>query len=231
MIDENGFPGATGLNGEFDGGDTAAIIGTIVALDPYAILMLMEKVHFLIPAGFPIRHPDFNKWYGRHDRFSRDQLIPIICAGIATGDPRGFIDLFFRAHRRRKFLTAWNTRKNGTIDAPKKWPDFTGPEVWALWIRFKNPWWKHLVLWFLDLETLFGSIGWRLFPRNNVTRNHMLVALITKAHSPTFVSKLAFRINDWADLLVRWWHHVRENQEYDTAVLFVKALQNSKGRK
>lgn len=237
--DEFGFPGAVGLDGEFDGGDTASIIGTILSLDPNPN-ELMTKLHFLIPEGIPIRHPNWHRWYGRPDRFSRDQLIPMICTGIRYDGFVGVIDLFFDAHKKHWFLKAWNSRKNGVIDVLlKKRPlgifpreDITGPEVWALWIRYKKPRWRRLILWFLDLELFFGAIKWRLKPRNNITRNHMLSSIICRKYSPTWVSRWAYWINNWPDLLGRWYRHLGNTNEYDTFMLFaeaVKAINDKKG--
>lgn len=219
-LDDEGYPGTVN-HGQFDGGDTASIVGTILALQRLIILpsgLLYELVDI---NGIPRRHPDTTKWYGQPDRFSRDQLIPLICAGIVL-QHHVTIDVIFNAHRRRNFLTAWNTKKNGVMETPDKFPDITGPEVWALWIRYKRPKWAHLVLWFLDIETLLGSIKWRWFTSmsNRVTRNHMLVCLTARTHMPTLTMRLAFWLNDWGELITRWAGHCKAVGEIPTADLF-----------
>lgn len=233
-VDDAGLPGAIGDDGRFDGGDTAAILGNIIALtkDPneYARFSLMLS-YAVLGKGAPIRHPDKSRWYGQEDRFSRDQLIPMICAGIRMRESQSTataVEIIFNWHRGRYFLTAWNTRKNGVIDAPEKFPDITGPEIWALWLRFKRPWWAKVVLWALDLETLAGSLVWRFKPKTDrVTRNHMLVSITARRIMPTWVSRLAYWLNDWPDLWNRWRGHCQACREYDTYTLFQKVLNNN----
>lgn len=218
--DAQGYPGTIGEAGEFDGGDTAAIIGTIQALKPNTI-----DVPFIPVTTAPLRHPDDSKWYGQPDRFSRDQLIPAICGGVLNVLVGICIHDIYSLHKKKLFLTAWNTRGNGATDMPTKFPDVCGPEVWALWIRYKRPWWARLVLGFLDLQTLIGAVQWRLEPKSNrVTRNHMLVCITARQVLPTLVSRLAYWINDWQDLINRWEAHCEAVREYQTADLFRKKV-------
>lgn len=223
-LDSDGFPGSVN-DGVFDGGDTAAILGTLIALEP----KLLDRVNwtrllpFLWDGKTMVRHPDETKWYSRGDRFSRDQLIPMICAGIVHRSPT--IEALFYAHQRRWFLLAWNTRKNGAIDVPKKFPDITGPEIWALWLRYKKPWWARIFLNLADVETLVSSIFWRLFRKDRVCRNHMLVTIIARRYKPTLISRLAYWLNDWNDLIPRWWHHCEACGEYPTADLFWRNVE------
>lgn len=227
-VDRDGFPGTQGESGEFDGGDTAAILGGMIALskfgqlESYTPLRLVQLQSRLFKHGAPIRHPDSLKWYGCNDRFSRDQLVATLC-GLVVVPNQVFCALLFAAHKSRWFLTAWNTRKNGVMGAPKKFPDITLFEVWGLWIRIMRPWWRHLVLWFFDIETLIGAIHWRLFRKDRVTRNHMLVMLTCMNHSPTPALWLAYRITDWPEMVLRWKDHCTAVREYDTAGLFLCA--------
>jgi hypothetical protein len=217
-LDENGVPGAIGEDGNFDGGDSAAIIGTLGALN----VDIEKNIPFNIGLYVPIRHPDTTRWYGQPDRFSRDQLIPAICMGTVRYSA---IFPIFQAHKKRFFLTAWNTKKNGEMNAPKKWPDFTGPEVWALWIRYKKPRWARFVLWALDLELLFSSIVWK-FRSSNVTRNHMLSSIVCRRRLPTIASRFAYWLNDWPGLIGKWKYHCTACREYDTSEFFIKAVQS-----
>lgn len=218
-LDDRGYPGSN--SGVWDGGDTAAILGNVITLqleETFPDRML----HSLIdPNGIPRRHPDTSKWWGQSDRFSRDQLIPLICAGIRLGKHIA-IDEIFQSHRKRKFLTAWNTKGNGAMDMPDKFPDLTLFEVWALWIRYKKPWWARIVLWFLDLETLGGALDWRYHRKDRVCRNHMLVSIVGRKYLPTVTTWLINKINNWDDLIERWAGHCKDTQEYPTDLIFSK---------
>lgn len=216
-LDHQNYPGTIQFDGNYDGGDTAAIIGTLDTLSPG---MQIIAAPWDYAENVPLRHPDKTKWYGQPNRFSRDQLIPIICSAIAGQKLRGI--RLYNAHKKKLFLTTWNTKGNGSVDMPTKFPDICGPEIWGLWIRFKKPWWARLVLGVLDLQTLIGAIQWRwLTPASNrVTRNHMLVCFIQIRCMPTVVSRLAYAVNDWTDLVSRWRAHCDAVGEYPTADLF-----------
>jgi len=226
-VDDLGLPGAIGEAGEFDGGDTAAILGTVVSLQEQEELPTKLLNHITVHAGgIPRRHPDITKWYGQPDRFSRDQLTPVICAGVRLAREIN-VDDIFEQHQAKKFLTAWNTRGNGQMDLPKKFPDITGPEIWALWLRYKKPWWAFLFVWLLDIETLVGSIIWRWFkkPGDRVCRNHMLVLATGRLVYPTLTMRIADWITDWADLTMRWQGHCHDTREYDTSPLFQRFVR------
>lgn len=209
--DKDGYPGTLQEDGTWDGGDTAAILGTLWFFNKGPSLPLPFN------GNAPARHPDKSKWYGQPDRFSRDQLIPILC-DLAMNS--SVIPRLRTSHKSRYYLTAWNTRKNGVMDAPKKFPDFTGPEVWALWLRVYKPWWARLVLPFLDLELLLSAIHWRFFRKDRVTRNHMLSLLACNKVLPNLVTKLAYNITNWDALVTRWDEHCKAVGEYPTAELF-----------
>lgn len=220
-LDDKGYPGTRQSDGSYDGGDTAAVIGTIMALSqPLTEQLLSSRVviPFDVIAGAPLRHPDKTKWYGQPDRFSRDQLIAVLCGLMYNRQANP--GAIYASHRQRRFLTAWNTKKNGAMAVPDKTPDFTGPEVWGLWLRIYKPWWARAVLWFCDLESLGGTIHWRFFRRDRVCRNHMLVCLASQDHLPTWVSKLSYKINKWDDLIARWTAHCEAVGEFPTGDLF-----------
>ncbi len=224
--DDQGFPGTAS---PFDGGDTAADLGTILALDSTELLSLGKmRELFDISEYAPRRHPDKSKWYGQPDRFSRDQLIPMLCTFVrypGTESQR----LFYGSHKKRSFLFSWNTRGNGQMDMPWKIPDITGPLVWALWIRSSQSSFAKLFLPLLDLELLIGAIQWRFTPKSNqITRNHMLSAITCKKYSPTWTSRLAYWITDFDDLIERWRLSNIATNEYPTADLFQKAVNDLK---
>lgn len=225
-LDNNGYPGTIQSDGSYDGGDTAAIIGTVKALAPMLAAVTMPKTP-LSENGIPLRHPDITKWYGQPDRFSRDQLIATLCGILGDGVLTIPNYAIYWQHRKKWFLTAWNTKRNGEMEVPDKFPDICGPEVWALWIRILHPWWAALVLNILDLQTLVGAIQWRWFTSktNRVTRNHMLVCIMSRQILPSLVMKLAYWINDWDDLVSRWENHCEAVGEYPTADLFKRKLK------
>jgi hypothetical protein len=220
-VDDKGFPGTIGEQGEFDGGDTAAILGTLLTFSEQG---WAQRLYECCSLGTPRRHPDQTRWYGQPDRFSRDQLVPVICAGI-NYKVLYSVDLVYTENKKRHFLTAWNTKKNGAMDVPSKTPDFCGPTIWALWIRYKRPWWARLFLNILDLEGLCSSLHWKYFRKDRVTRNHMLVSIIANRHMPTIVSRLTYKINNWPDLIAKWDAHCEAVREYNTAQLFRDAIK------
>jgi hypothetical protein len=217
-IDPQGYPGAIGEDGTFDGGDTAAIMGTVYALGKDFPSVLQYPFN----NGAPIRHPDTTKWYGQPDRFSRDQLIPVLCDLVANDS---VIPLLETSHRKKYFLTAWNTKKNGAMDVPDKKPDITGPTVWALWLRYKRPWWARLVLGLCDLQAFVSALDWRFRRKGRVCRNHMLVSVIAYKYMPTWISQCTYRLNNWDDLISRWDAHCEAVREYNTAELFREAIK------
>ncbi len=225
-LDANGYPGTIQADGSYDGGDTAAIIGTVKALTPAAAGLTMPTIPCNLALWVPIRHSDKTRWYGQPDRFSRDQLLATLCGLLARypGDYKALCDhtIMTNAMLNKSYLTAWNTKGNGAMDMPDKFPDICGPEVWALWLRILKPWWGRLFLCTFDVQTLIGAIQWRWFTpaTNRVTRNHMLVCLATIEHQPTLVSRLACLINNWTDLVDRWDNHCKAVGEYPTADLF-----------
>lgn len=238
-IDELGLPGCIDSQSkQFDGGDSCAIFCTEVALggkqfDPKLLSL------FIGADGMPRRHPGYpgkRLWYAEPDRFSRDQMIAMICAGIKLGGHPA-VDALYRAHKTTGFMHAFNTKGNDRLEHEDKDPDFTGPEVWALWERYwKKDNWK-LAIW--DMETLGSSYIWQYrkirdaihkkkdpnYRGNRVTRNHMLVSIIANQYMPTPVSKKAYQVNDFDDLInARWDNHCKDVGEWNTAQLFREAV-------
>lgn len=237
FCDEQGYPGTIQSDGSYDGGDTAAIIGNIAALTddedtldklPTIPLGIIDEKAELFSVKFvPIRHPDPLKWYSQIDRFSRDQLIPSICAAIRHGGV-GTLRYIYAAHKKRWFLSAWNTRGNGAIDKPVKFPDICGPTIWALWLRYKKPWWARFIIGILDIETLIGALNWRFLQpdSNRVTRNNMLTVIFSRDYMPTIASRIAFAVTDWDKQISKWEMHCKAVGEYPTAELFREYLSN-----
>lgn len=220
-LDQQGFPVTLQKDKSIDGGDTAAIVGTVITLETNTLISaaFLWMANSLMIGGIPRRHWDTSKWPGQPDRFSRDQLIPMICAAIRYSKDSLF-EKYYEAHKKRYFLTAWNTKKNGALYVADKFPDLTGPDVWALWIRYARPRWGCLALWALDISLLLGAIHWRYFRHDRVCRNHMLSLITCRRFFPTIVSRAAFALADFPDLVKRWRDHCEAVGEYQTADLF-----------
>lgn len=228
--DENGYPGCRQSDGSWDGGDTAAILGTILALSPDLTELIVKPLPEACPYDIvyqqPLRHPDRKKWYGQPWRYSRDQLIAMLSGAIVTKLP---MDGTYRAHKKRWFLTTWNTVQNdGTAKSfPANLGDICGPEVWALWIRHHAPWWGWLVLSLLDVQTLVGAVQWRWFtPKTfQICRNHMLVSIVMRSRQPSLLTPVIGWINDYPELIARWRASNEATGEFPTADLFEAAVR------
>jgi len=228
-LDKNGL--IVTLQG--DGGDSCANAGTVATLNPDAAVFLSDYVR---TQGFLVRHPDATEWYGRKGRFSRDQLVALLCALVMRPSKLWLKSEVRRLHKERLFLFAWNTIRNfvyeteeehklkSTPDVPwnMSWkvPDFTGPEVWALWIRVYRLWYLYPVLCVFDIETLIGSLDWRFRRKDRVTRNHLLVTYVSTQVMPTPISYLSKMITPVQNLIERWSAHCKAVGEYDSGPLF-----------
>lgn len=228
QLDERGYPGSIQDTGVYDGGDTIAIIGSIMVgggVIPAAVSRHMLEF-FDFQAMAPLRHPDVTKWSGHPDRFSRDQLVAILSGLAMSPHPLPYLASYlYLSHRRRWFVFAWNWRRNGEMNVPRKRaPDTTGPEVWALWLRVRRTRWRRLVLWLLDYRIVVGALLWRFLPRNNVTRNHMNMLIVSMTVDRTWAARLAWRIADHKDLVLRWMVHCRKVNEFPTWQLYEAAI-------
>jgi hypothetical protein len=235
-VDQYGLPGVYERDGSFGGGDSAAIYGKIVSLDPWfdgINWQLLNGVFYSFSCNQPVRHPNT-----RCNRFSRDQLVPMYCATLRMQDTiLGFAigKLILKAHKKNWYLRAWNKEANG--DEIKPHPggaDWTLFQVWALILRIKKPKWSRAVLWFLDLENLIGSLIWifktktqnlEQIRKDRITSNHMLVAIMCVNFQPTWVSRLSYKLTPFTALITRWDAHCRSVKEYNTADLFREAIQ------
>lgn len=95
----------------------------------------------------PRRHWDDNYWPGKPGFMSRDNLIPAIC--MLTLINSNFVyKILIQILIRFGFL--WNTKKIGQKDEKKKLPDWCGPMVWFIalkWTSAASSYMK-LILWF-----------------------------------------------------------------------------------
>lgn len=149
-------------SGELEGGDTCANEFTVLySIYAQPIRPAEDEVEF----GYKLacvydhnnnryrRHPDPAEWYSDPDRFSRDQMRPLMYflnLPLKSSIVRWHCANLWLLHMRHGFLFTWNTRRNGVYKDPvyhakrkphKAWdyrwkmPDFTGPESWATWLR------------------------------------------------------------------------------------------------
>lgn len=228
-----------------DGGDSAAICGTLLTVAWW--YPVPEQIGRYVEGETPVRHPNSDKWYGLPWRFSRDQLIGLLCGLIIRR--RNFLCRatgwrLFEMHTQRWLVLAWNKYRNhvypsleehlekSTRDVKwrpeEKFPDICGPEVLALWIRFWRfyPLWP--LLWILDLDTLFGSISWH-WREDRVSRNHLLVLLAGRASMPTPVMALARWIAPVDEMILKWQAHCRVIGEVDLTPEFKRAFTRDGG--
>lgn len=161
-----------------DGGDSAAYMGAISALemmkgglpDDYKFLYKVALEKHQPGKGVVVRHFDDSMgdsvdW----DRGSRDQIDPV---QIANGYLRpDLLDNFMEGARGRWFIRAHNRKQNGAnrknhgmlvggrvMDYTDRPTDLMGPEHWAILWRAKGWWWLFPFIWFCDLFTLGSAV-------------------------------------------------------------------------
>lgn len=221
--DDLGLPGVIERDGSFGGGDSAAIWGTVATLAPTD--EWLKNDHYYIRDEQPVRHPIIALG-GHLNRFSRDQMISILTAGIINGSL--FVtDELIRLHKQKFFLRAWNTVRNG--DLKPQIADVTLFQVWALELRyeFRDSLLTYIPRAVCDLENLFGTIiilagG----DKTRVRRNHMLVAYTCYKKYPTFISKLTYKLCPFKQMIEDWDAHCIAVKEYSTAELFEQKILN-----
>ena len=220
-LDIKGYPGTQGSEpgAIFDGGDTAAILGTLISCGKNEWI---SKLPAMFNNGIPLRHWDRTQWWGQPDRFSRDQLIPMACAYVKNPD-NVILEQYYRAHKMKDFLLAWNVRGNGSMNMPKKFPDFTFIDVMGLWLRARKPKGFKLLLPFCDLPTLVDALLWKYYQptSNRITRNFILISMTQRDYYPSFISRLAYKLTNWSDLITRWIGNCEDIGEYQTGHLLM----------
>lgn len=214
-------------DGTMDGGDTANnefirhycehVTNQAV---PLAVEHSLNSLYNVASKSY-VRHPDPAKWYSAPDRFSRDQLTPLLhfLALPPTSKPAAqHWKHLLRAMAKRCFLFAWNTRRNfqyptlaehlakSTPDVKwnYKWklPDFLGPSIWATVLRGaanRLPLLGQViayvalfpVLCVLDVENLLSSVHRRWFSLSDIHQNHAISVDFSYRFLPTPVSVAA----------------------------------------
>lgn len=164
--------------------------------------------YFYTKEGTLIRHPEgLPVWVREKDRSSRDQNTPWLAAFAVHGNKeeakrvaKAVLSNYSRFH---------NFKKNGTLDAPDKFPDVAGPEIWALFIRGMRIKILYPVLYILDLETLAGTLFWNWGRSEHDSDNTNHIALLKASNEvmPTFVSKLALKLLNKEKAILKLKHY------------------------
>lgn len=207
--DKWGVPGQIQSDGSIEGGDSVNWLGHLIFLGggEDSNNWTAERYVDLFEAKFGgwVRHFDpaqteneFGAFYGGpYDGvISRDQLTGILGALIAGKQRLAAVRLILN-HALRLFLFSYNTIVNG--DDPKtadrKWPDFTGPDIWAMMIRALGP--AGVVLYpllvVLDLH-LLGNVLINKFYKNEDPISFAMKCMATFNYLPTPVGYLAKRL-------------------------------------
>ena len=146
------------------------------------------------------RHPNTSRWYGQCDRMSRDQITPNIVAwGLMGPKGRGreLLNRTLWSNMKRLMLFTTNTKGNSDNYPKDSWklPDFTGPHVWAMYIRAYRAWALYPLLMVLDIENLASNIikhfSYFKNPNNSDDLNNIAYLLQARESMPTPISWLS----------------------------------------
>lgn len=134
-----------------------------------------------------------NPWNGT---VSRDQLTGVLAALIKDTNYIMALRLLMH-HACWLFLFSYNTVRNGN-DLSWKWPDFTGPDIWAMELRMfgKFSWVFWPVLNVLDLHNFVTTIYLNHFNKDNDVISYAIKLIACKEHVPTLVSILSYKLAD-----------------------------------
>lgn len=200
--DSDNIIGQIQPDGSIEGGDSACWMG-------HWLYLSREKFPYtsVFSTGFGafVRHPEkertnngFGAYYSHpwDGVISRDQLTGIL-AGVIAEKKRWMALKIILHHACWLWLFSYNTRKNGA-DPKKtawKWPDLTGPDMWALEIRALGSisWLLWPVLLVLDLYIVLATI-FDFFHDSKDPINFVIRLIIGVEHTPTLFSLLAFKI-------------------------------------
>lgn len=156
--------------------------------------------HPSIP-GLWRRHCDETMWYGKWDRFSRDQATMLALTLSELGFDDELEELYEQIWDRWGFMT--NTRHNGAIDSDEKLADFSGVEFFGiLWRRRKTRGdgglMNDLKIMFADLQTFVDcliKVYWYAKTSNNYDDSNQIGILINcQRNHETFLTRWARRI-------------------------------------
>lgn len=179
---------------------------------------------FEVAPGEWVRHPNPERsvfgWAATPKiTISRDQLTGILCLMAKNHMARPIVRLL-KEHCDNYMLRAFNTIRNGQNPATtsRKKPDFTGPDIWALYVRglTRKGVWTYLFLCFCDLHLLLGALAIRFKPSRNDIISHIIKLALANDIRPTVITWLINRVHSADDIdhrLLRYWATWRDQRE------------------
>jgi len=171
----------------------------------------------------PVPHPIENK-YGSYYKnpwngnFTRDQMTGPMASRIGRKDYKGLLRMGFH-WALRGFLFAYNNKQNGVdpYNSPWRFPDITGPDMWATYLRgfgkfsylFRN------ILLILDFHILLATFVTRFVTKEDEhVMNYLTRLMISCEYQPTIISFLSKKMIDTAQIdkaLLKYWGGWRGN--------------------
>ena len=133
-----------------------------------------------------------NPWNGN---ISRDQLTGILAYHIKYTDYKESLKIILH-HGAWLWLFAYNTVRNGDTTFKWKWPDFTGPDIWAMELRCLRPYSYLLypIICMLDLHTLLNTLYFNRFVKDDDVISFAIKVISTREYMPTPFSWLAWKL-------------------------------------
>lgn len=222
-FDQHGLLGQPYPQG-IEGGDSASWTGLYVYItNDNTINYDQLEVGFGAYVRHPVHHPILNRFGSYYSNpydgvISRDQLTGIILARIAQKNRLALLRIIAH-HGLRLFLFSYNTRKNGVepSTAPWKVPDFTGPDIWSLYLRGFGilSWIFFPLLCILDLHTLLNALYITYIKKEDEhLLNFTAKLLCSLEHVPTPISLLTAKVVSIEQIelaMVKYWCGWRDN--------------------
>jgi len=187
------------------------------------------------------RHPDIDKWYGAWDRFSRDQMIPVLAAYAALGlKQRAW--KFFKDHLKNGWLLfSTNTKHNYMYPTLKehlakstpdvqwnysdKMPDLTVWDVWALYIRCFQSWYLWPLLVVFDGFTVIDAIIHRYLSDSKHVEKFVSILVVGDLVMPTPTMRLAHKITSADNIISKMYRYWDGEDPPWMASLFAPTLR------
>lgn len=228
--DKFGYIGQIQADGSVEGGDSLCWNGHWEYLnknnDRPRRIMLMEN--YRVGFGAYCRHPFdgmTNNGFGAYYKHpwdgvvSRDQMTGLLLGLIAEQNRRALFRVIIHWSF-RFFLFAYNTRKNGADPTKTHWkfPDITGPDMWATALRGFGAWsWLFFpLLCVLDIHTLVNTIIHNHKQESDCI-NFAGKLMVSIDYVPTPISFLAYDLCDKTQLfneLNEYWSGWRQSPEF-----------------
>lgn len=147
------------------------ISGMAKGVEPKNFQPLVEQAWALINKDEPRRHWDETFWPGRPGFMSRDNLFPAVCA-LTIVDSKERFKLLWKIIKRGGFL--WNTRKIGQQDDSRKVPDWCGPLMFLIALK-----WVYIASIYLHLPIFFHLLKTKKNPEDTSDDLNLQIALVT----------------------------------------------------